>query len=59
MQASTGLKDICRQAQAYARLMQAGLGLCRPAKAYADRPRLLQASKIYVGFKYMQAGRAA
>jgi hypothetical protein len=41
--------------------MQAGTGLCqayagRP-QADAGRPRLMQASMIYAGFKYMQAGR--
>jgi len=53
MQASkiyAGFTDICRTAQAYARLMQglckAGPGLCRPAQAFA-------------GLEDIQAGWAA
>jgi len=55
MQASAGLKNIRRPAQAYARLMQAG-------PVYAGRPKLLPAGPglwIYAGFKDMQAGWAA
>lgn len=39
------LEDICSLPQA--------------RKIYAGRPRLLQVLKLYVSFKYMQAGRAA